>query len=151
MEITTTRGIAASLAAHIARTDWIPDGVKKPRVFLDAITTQIDLKDHPGIIVVPRNSTGLHRGTPEHQIEVVMCLDATALSSNAAALAETPDGVEVYGSGALLDALVAALLNTIKAANPGSILSDMQVEFALDNLPMQYATMTLTYRDNPAF
>lgn len=149
--MTTTRQLATELAKTIATTDWMPEGVRKPRVFMDAITTAITLGEHPAVIVVPRNSTGMWHSTPEYQIEVVLAVDASSLNSNPAAPVETPDGVEVFGSGALLDSLVVALVNTIKRATPGSILSDVQVEYNLDSLPMQYATITLGYRDNPSY
>lgn len=147
----TTRQIAAELAKTIATTDWIPEGVGKPRVFMDAITTAVTLGEHPAVIVVPRNSTGMWHANPEYQIEVVLAMDASSLNANPAAPVETPDGVEVYGSGALLDSMVVALVNTIKRATPGSILADLQVEYSLDSLPMQYATITLGYRDNPSY
>lgn len=149
--MTTTREIALRLATHIATNIWAPEEVSIPIVFLDAITQSVELGDHPAVIVIPRNGTGLHRGNPEMQIEVVLAINSTALVSNAAAHAETPEGVIIYGSGGILDSVLDNLVNTIKKAEPGAILANMQIEYALDNLPMQYATITLGYKQATAY
>lgn len=147
----TTREIALRLATHIATDNWAPEGVSVPKVFMDAITQSIEIGDHPVVIVVPRNGTGLHRGNPEHSIEVVLALNSSAFVSNPAAFAETTEGVIVYGTGGKIDELLIELVNTIKKAEPGAILADLQTEYALDNLPMQYVTLTLGYKEATAY
>ncbi len=148
--MTSTRKIAVNLAKHLATTPWAPEGIETPLICLDAITTSLDLSKHPAVIVVPRNTTAMRTG-PQHQLDVVLALDSSSFVANAAQQAETPDGVQVMGAGVFLDALLEALVNTIKGALPGANLDDIGIEYSLDSLPVQFATINLTYHETVAY
>lgn len=148
--MTSTRRIAVNLARHLATTPWAPEEMETPLVCLDAITTALDLSKRPAVIVVPRNTTTM-RTNPQHQIDVVLALDSSSFVANAAQQAETPDGVQVMGAGVFLDALLEALVNTIKQALPGANLDNIGIEYSLDSLPVQFATLNLTYHETVAY
>lgn len=140
----TTRQVAANLAAHIATTDWVPEGLETPIVCLDAAASSIDIGKHPVVVVIPRNTTGIWK-TPHYYIDVVLALDANSHVSNPAQSDETPDGVKVMGAGMLLDDVMDALVATIRESRPGALLLNIDVEYSLDSLPFQYATLTLEF------
>lgn len=146
----STRTIAVNLAKHLATNQWAPEGIETPLICLDAITTTLDLSKRPAVIVVPRNTTAM-RTKPQHQIDVVLALDASSVVANAAQQAETPEGVQVMGAGVFLDALLDALVNSIKQALPGANLDEIGIEYSLDSLPVQFATVNLTYQEIVAY
>lgn len=147
----TTRKLANNLADELATRMWVPEGVNAPQVYMDAITENVDIGDFPIVIVSPRNTTGLYRNNPEHHIDIVLALNASAFHSNAAAPGRTDHGVLIYGSGELLDALVNRLVNTIKTSLPGANLTDLQMEYSLDTLPIQYVTVSTTFKETVAY
>lgn len=150
-EMTITRKIAVNLANHLASNQWAPEGFETPLICLDAITTTLDLSKRPAVIVVPRSTTGLWKNTPQYQLEVVLALDASSFVANAAQQTETPEGVQVMGAGVFLDSLLESLVNTIKKAHPGAILTNIGVEYSLDTLPIQFATLNLEYDEVVAY
>lgn len=152
MSVTTTRTIATSLANTLATTNWVPAGIDTPIVALDGIAGQIDIGAHPLVVVTPRQSAGLWKAQPEHIIEIMVCVDASAnLAGNPSQSTQGPDGVLRYGVGTLLDDLAGTMLDIIRRSNPGAVLADLAIEYSYDTTPMQYATITATYGQTIAY
>ena len=148
---TTTRQLARNIAKKLANTDWVPEGIEKPLVFLDGISGEIDIRNRPTVVVVPKNATGLWKSTPEHIVEVVLAVNSAYFVSNPALSNKDEEGVEIFGAGDVLDSLTFNLLNMVKHSTPGAILSDVQLEYSMDSLPVQYVSITATYRQNAAY
>lgn len=146
MSVSTTRTIATNLAQTFANDEWVPTGVDSPIVALDGIAGQLDIGTHPLVVITPRQSAGLWKAQPEHIIEILVALDASShLAGNPSQSTPGPDGVLRYGTGALLDELVANLVATIRHTEPGAVLAGMEIEYSYDSTPIQYATITATY------
>ena len=146
----TSRTIAKSLAAQLTTIQW-QNGYESPKVYLDTISQDIDFRNVPHIVVSPKGSSGLWKSQPQHQIDVLLILDSSQFHSNPAVAETSPDNVQVYGAGSLLDELTQELISKIKQALPGAILSGIDVEFSLTTLPIQFSTISLTYVENPAY
>lgn len=146
-----TRDIAARLAAALAADPALAEATGvQPEVYLDAAPTAPEC-GVPLVVVAPLSASGLAKGDRRHEVAVAVCVDASAETGNAAASEATPQGYREFGAGGALMRLASLVEARIHATSAGAVLEELDAEFGLDSLPVQYAGFTAAYVEVAAF